>query len=98
MSISGTVIRVSNTKLLCSWMAFQCVGCSTIQCVKQPDGAFTQPTKCLNSECHFRTFTALRSSSYTQTFDWQSVKIQELVPDEQVKKFSRVDYLFRKFQ
>ena len=83
VSISGTVIRVSNTKLQCSWMAFQCNGCATVQCVKQPDGAFTQATKCLNKECYYKTFTALRSSPYTQTYDWQCVKVQELVPDDQ---------------
>lgn len=88
VSISGTVIRVSNTKLQCSWMAFKCCGCGTIQCVKQPDGAFTQPTRCLSTECHCRTFATLRSSRYTQTFDWQSVRIQELVPDDQVCKKS----------
>lgn len=83
VSICGTVIRVSNIKLQCSWLAFQCNGCDTVQCLKQTDGSFTQPSKCLNRECNYRTFHPLRSSPYTQTFDWQSVKLQELVPDDQ---------------
>lgn len=70
-------------KLQCSWLAFQCAGCETVQCVKQADGAFSQPSKCLNKECNFRTFHPLRSSTYTQTFDWQNVRLQEMVPDDQ---------------
>lgn len=85
VSVSGTVIRVGNIKLQCSWMAFECAGCESMQCVKQPDGEFTQPTRCFDKNCHCRTFKPLRSSTYTQTFDWQTIRLQEQVPDDQVR-------------
>lgn len=82
VSVHGTVIRVSNVKLRCSWLAFKCVGCETIQCVKQEDGVFTQPTSCLDRECRLRTFLPQRMSSYTQTFNWQTIRVQEMAPDD----------------
>lgn len=85
MSVNGTVIRVSNVKLQCSWLAFECAGCSLMQSVKQQDGVFTQPRSCLNKECHFRTFKPMRSSEFTQTYDWQKIRIQEQVADDPVR-------------
>ena len=82
VSVHGTVIRVSNVKLRTSWLAFQCVGCQTIQCVKQPDGCFTQPTSCLDRDCRLRTFLPLRTSPYTQTFNWQTIRLQEMASDD----------------
>lgn len=76
------MIRVSNVKLRCSWLAFQCIGCETVQCVKQEDGVFVQPTSCLDKECRLRTFIPLKASPYTQTFDWQTIKLQETDSDE----------------
>lgn len=84
VSVTGTAIRVSNVKLHCLWLAFQCVGCNTIQCVKQIDNGFVQPKTCLNKECSYRTFKSLYSSPYTQTYDWQTVRLQEQAPDDQV--------------
>ncbi|XP_049789773.1 DNA helicase MCM8-like isoform X1 [Schistocerca nitens] len=82
VAVHGTIIRVSSVKLLCVWMAFECNICHGMQCVKQPEGVLTIPTKCRTGGCRGRTFTPLHSSPYTQTINWQSVRLQELVADD----------------
>ncbi|XP_063243461.1 DNA helicase MCM8 [Bacillus rossius redtenbacheri] len=82
VSVRGTIIRVGNVKLLCTWMAFHCTSCLALQCVRQPEGIYTQPTVCIGENCKSRTFVALHSSEYTQTVNWQSVRLQELVADD----------------
>lgn len=84
--VRGTIIRVGNMKLLCTWMGFQCNSCSSVQTVRQPDGVFTQPTVCASQACRARSFTPLCSSHYTQTLNWQTVRLQELVDDDQVRR------------
>ncbi|KAJ8894051.1 hypothetical protein PR048_006661 [Dryococelus australis] len=81
-SVRGTIIRVGNVKLLCTWMAFHCTSCLSLQCVKQPEGIFTQPTACIGENCKNRIFVPLHSSEYTQTVNWQSIRLQELVGDD----------------
>ncbi|NXV06002.1 MCM8 helicase, partial [Cettia cetti] len=83
LALRGTVVRVSNIKPLCTHLAFLCAACGDVQRVPLPDGKYTLPTKCLVPECRGRSFTADRSSPLTTTVDWQSVKVQELMSDEQ---------------
>ncbi|KAJ6659267.1 hypothetical protein lerEdw1_019313 [Lerista edwardsae] len=83
VALRGTVVRVSNIKPLCTKMAFICSACGNVQSFPLPDGKYTLPTKCPLSVCHGRSFTADRSSPYTITVDWQSIKIQELMADDQ---------------
>ncbi|KAG8263584.1 DNA replication licensing factor mcm8 [Homalodisca vitripennis] len=81
--VRGTIIRVGNMKLLCTWLGFQCAACGSVQTVRQPDGAYTQPTVCASNNCRARSFNPLCSSTYTQTLNWQTVRLQELVDDDQ---------------
>ncbi|XP_054257104.1 DNA helicase MCM8-like isoform X2 [Macrosteles quadrilineatus] len=81
--VRGTIIRVSNMKLLCTWLGFQCNTCGSVQTVKQQEGLYTQPTVCGSPTCRVRSFTPLCSSSLTQTLNWQTVRLQELVDDDQ---------------
>uniref|UniRef100_A0A8C5SJI8 DNA helicase MCM8 n=1 Tax=Laticauda laticaudata TaxID=8630 RepID=A0A8C5SJI8_LATLA len=83
VALRGTVVRVSNIKPICTKMAFICSTCGNTQSFPLPDGKYTLPTKCSLPECHGRSFTANRSSPYTITVDWQSIKIQELMSDDQ---------------
>ncbi|XP_054676602.1 DNA helicase MCM8 isoform X2 [Grus americana] len=83
IALRGTVVRVSNIKPLCTKLAFVCGTCGDVQSVPLPDGKYTLPTKCLVPECRGRSFTADRSSPLTTTVDWQSVKVQELMSDDQ---------------
>ncbi|XP_003215325.1 DNA helicase MCM8 [Anolis carolinensis] len=83
IALRGTVVRVSNIKPICTKMAFICSTCGNTQSFPLPDGKYTLPTKCPLPECHGRSFTADRSSPYTITVDWQSIKIQELMSDDQ---------------
>ncbi|NXP43899.1 MCM8 helicase, partial [Heliornis fulica] len=83
IALRGTVVRVSNIKPLCTKLAFVCGTCGNVQGVLLPDGKYTLPTKCLVRECRGRSFTADRGSPLTTTVDWQSVKVQELMSDDQ---------------
>uniref|UniRef100_A0A8D2JBJ3 DNA helicase MCM8 n=1 Tax=Varanus komodoensis TaxID=61221 RepID=A0A8D2JBJ3_VARKO len=83
VALRGTVVRVSNIKPICTKLAFICNSCGNVQSFPLPDGKYTLPTKCPLPECHGRSFTADRSSPYTVTVDWQSIKIQELMSDDQ---------------
>ncbi|XP_064002305.1 DNA helicase MCM8 isoform X1 [Pogoniulus pusillus] len=83
LALRGTVVRVSNIKPLCTKIAFVCGTCGDVQSVPLPDGKYTLPTKCLVPECRGRSFTPDRSSPLTTTVDWQSVKVQELISEDQ---------------
>ncbi|KAL4623943.1 DNA helicase MCM8 [Arapaima gigas] len=83
VAIRGTVVRVSNIKPLCVKMAFVCNGCGDTQSLHLPDGKFITPTKCLQQHCRSRSFTPSRSSPLTLTVDWQTIKVQELILDDQ---------------
>ena len=56
--------------------------CGSIQCVKQPQGNYTMPSKCGGDGCRGRSFTPQHSSPFTQTVNYQSIKLQEIVADE----------------
>ncbi|MBN3315226.1 MCM8 helicase, partial [Atractosteus spatula] len=83
VALRGTVVRVSNIKPLCTKMAFTCNTCGHIQSLELPDGKFTVPTKCPQTDCRSRSFTPNRSSPLTLTVDWQTIKVQELMSDDQ---------------
>lgn len=83
VAIRGTVVRVSNIKPLCSKLAFVCNSCGDTQSVTLPDGKYTIPTKCLQAECRGRSFTPNRSSPFTLTVDWQTIKVQEMMSGDQ---------------
>ncbi|XP_030855456.1 DNA helicase MCM8 [Strongylocentrotus purpuratus] len=83
VSVKGTVVRVSNIRPLCTKMAFQCNTCGDIQIVHLPNGKYILPTKCLAPECRGRSFVPKQKSPLTETADWQTIKLQEIVMDEQ---------------
>uniref|UniRef100_A0A672MJV5 DNA helicase MCM8 n=1 Tax=Sinocyclocheilus grahami TaxID=75366 RepID=A0A672MJV5_SINGR len=80
VAIRGTVVRVSNIKPLCSKLAFVCNSCGDTQSISLPDGKYTIPTKCLQTECRGRSFTPNRSSPLTLTVDWQTIKYSSRIP------------------
>lgn len=88
VTVKGTIIRIGNIKLLNTWMAFQCNACEALQCVKQPEGVYSLPSGCKSDGCKCKTSTPLLSSPFTQTVNWQCVRLQEIVADEQVLRIS----------
>lgn len=80
VSIRGTVIRASNIRPLCMWLAFECNECHGTQVVYQPCGRFVNPVRCKtkvpDKRCHGRKFRPLRNHDQTITVDLQKVKIQ----------------------
>ncbi|EEB12334.1 DNA replication licensing factor MCM8, putative [Pediculus humanus corporis] len=82
ITVRGTIIRVGSVKLVCTWMAFQCDICESVQCFRQLDGIYTPPKYCCDRECRSKTFTPLLSSPYTKTVSFQNVRLQEIVTDD----------------
>uniref|UniRef100_UPI00358FB3BE DNA helicase MCM8 isoform X2 n=1 Tax=Myxine glutinosa TaxID=7769 RepID=UPI00358FB3BE len=83
VAIRGTVVRVGNIKPLCVQLAFSCNTCGTEQGVPLPYGKFTSPTKCADTQCRGKLFIPIRNSPLTETVDWQILKVQEIMADEQ---------------
>ena len=82
VAVNGTVVRVSNVKPLVTKLAFECAVCAEVQVLTLQDGKYRVPTRCLSDECRSRTFSPLRGSRLTETIDWQSVRLQEVVSDD----------------
>jgi len=83
VAIHGTVVRVSNVKPLVTKMAFSCNLCGELQAIHLTDGKYSVPTKCSSVDCRGRSFTPERSSPLTETIDWQTVRVQEIMDDDQ---------------
>ena len=82
VAVNGTVVRVSNVKPLVTKLAFECAVCAERQVIMLQDGKYKVPTRCVSDECRSRSFTPLRGSQLTETIDWQSVRLQEVVSDD----------------
>ncbi|XP_058823295.1 DNA helicase MCM8 [Topomyia yanbarensis] len=77
IAIRGTVIRAGSSQIVNTWMAFRCSLCQGQQIIRQTDGIFTLPTSCRQG-CKARSnFVPLRSSIFTRTEAFQSVRLQE---------------------
>ncbi|XP_053384109.1 DNA helicase MCM8-like [Mercenaria mercenaria] len=83
VSVKGTVVRVSNIKPLCTVLAFECNNCSSVQTVYLPDGKYVLPTSCSSADCRGKVFQPQRSSNLTETIDWQTIRIQEIMGEDQ---------------
>ncbi|KAM6956402.1 DNA helicase MCM8 [Aplochiton taeniatus] len=81
--VRGTVVRVSNIRPVCTQLAFTCSACSHTHTLSLLLGRYRTPAKCVQPECRSRSFVPNRSSPFTQTVDWQSIKVQELIGGEQ---------------
>lgn len=89
VSIKGTVIKVGQVKVICQYLAFSCPSCSGTQLVKQVDGIYTIPNNCPTKGCRVHSnFSPLHSSAFNRTISWQSIKIQELITNQEVKYFN----------
>ncbi|CAH3150664.1 unnamed protein product, partial [Porites evermanni] len=53
------------------------------QAISLTDGKYAVPTKCSSVDCRGRSFTPERSSPLTKTIDWQTVRVQEIMDDDQ---------------
>ncbi|KAK2158883.1 hypothetical protein LSH36_162g05033 [Paralvinella palmiformis] len=85
VTIKGTVVRVSNIKPLCTKMTFICNSCNATQVGLLPDGKYIIPTKCASSKCRGRSFQPKRDDKLTETIDWQMIRLQEIMNDEQTE-------------
>ncbi|KAJ3250127.1 DNA replication licensing factor mcm8, partial [Chytriomyces hyalinus] len=86
ISVRGTIVRVSSIKPVVTQISFICSTCSQTQVLEQFDGKYRAPMKCVGGDasCRGKTFLPDRSGlSETKTVDWQRIRIQEKLPDDQ---------------
>ncbi|GAB1601268.1 DNA helicase MCM8 [Argonauta hians] len=82
VSVKGTVVRVGNVKPLCIKMEFECNSCSNLETILLPDGKYITPQKCTTSGCRSRVFHPRQSSPQTESIDWQTIRLQEVMGDQ----------------
>ncbi|KAG0228588.1 DNA replication licensing factor mcm8 [Actinomortierella wolfii] len=83
--VRGTVVRASGVKPFVIRLSFTCNTCNGVQTLDIPDGKFCYPTSCPTPGCRARQFTPQRGVGYdTETVDWQSIRIQEKLPDDKL--------------
>ncbi|CAL4067285.1 unnamed protein product, partial [Meganyctiphanes norvegica] len=83
VSVKGTVVRVSNIKPLCQRLAFNCLACGIVHGLTQPEGRYMLPNSCPMPNCRSRSFVPDRSHKLTHTVDFQSIRLQEIISDDQ---------------
>ncbi|ORY50759.1 MCM-domain-containing protein [Rhizoclosmatium globosum] len=84
ISVRGTIVRVSSIKPVVTQIAFECTSCLASQVLEQIDGKYRVPSSCTGNGCRGKTFVPERSGlSETRTVDWQRIRIQEKLPDDQ---------------
>ncbi|XP_031846234.1 DNA helicase MCM8-like isoform X2 [Nomia melanderi] len=86
VSIRGCVIRVGCVKHLGDWIVFACRKCNLQKIAKQPQGIYTIPKKC--NICGSSRFRPILDSPQVKSIPFQTIKIQELLNDEQNNKGS----------
>ncbi|KND03322.1 uncharacterized protein SPPG_02368 [Spizellomyces punctatus DAOM BR117] len=84
ISIRGTVVRISTVKPVLSEMSFICSHCDEIQTVKFMDGQYKTPSKCVRYGCQSRKFTPERGPENAVSVDWQRIRLQEKLADNQI--------------
>lgn len=79
ITVRGTVIRVSEPEIVCSWLAFRCATCHCEQAIRQTNRLeITLPASCKGSGCRARSnFQSLLSSPFTRTEPYQTIRLQE---------------------
>ncbi|KAJ3005090.1 UNVERIFIED_CONTAM: DNA replication licensing factor mcm8, partial [Siphonaria sp. JEL0065] len=84
ISIRGTIVRISSIKPVVTQISFSCNSCNGSQILEQLDGKYRTPNSCPADGCRGKSFIPDRSGlSDTKTVDWQRIRIQEKLPDDQ---------------
>jgi len=83
VTVSGTLVKVSNVKPVCTTMAFRCIQCTKVQALLLIDCRYMTPEKCTNKSCRCTKFEPLREHPLTEITDWQTIKLQEKLSEDQ---------------
>lgn len=85
ISIAGTIVKVGNVRPFVERMSFICESCGHSFTIALEDGKADMPSKCGAGGCRSKKFTADQSTtSETVTIDWQKVRLQEQLCDDQL--------------
>eukprot|EP00045_Choanoeca_perplexa_P018281 m.285228 g.285228 ORF g.285228 m.285228 type:complete len:2456 (+) comp17771_c0_seq2:81-7448(+) len=83
VAIKGTVVRASSVRPIPIQLAFICNRCGSQVIEKLSEGRFSSPSKCTTDGCKGRSFTPNRAAKETITIDFQTLRLQEVVEDEE---------------
>ena len=85
VTIQGSVVRVSSIQPKVEKMTFACIKCGSWCTLDFKDGKFNTPIKCNTFGCKGKILVPDRGYNHsTRTIDWQRVRIQEKLFDENV--------------
>jgi DNA helicase MCM8 len=74
VSVTGTVIRVSNIRQQVLAIPFICCRCGNEIMKHLPDYKYCVPHRCISETCKSKTFKPVRNKALT--VDWQKIRIQ----------------------
>jgi DNA helicase MCM8 len=80
VAVRGTVVRVSNIRQQVTSMQFECTKCGDVFGRQFADYKYNPPTSCPTDKCRSRTFLPKRETA--ETIDWQKIRIQEIVDQD----------------
>jgi DNA replication licensing factor MCM6 len=76
VAFNGTVTRTSEVRPELLWGRFACGECGTVSAPVEQQFKYTEPTRCVRSDCNNRTSWKL-DVSRSRFVDWQRVRVQE---------------------
>ncbi|KAI8999507.1 MCM2/3/5 family-domain-containing protein [Gaertneriomyces semiglobifer] len=80
----GTVVRVSSIRPIINRMNFLCNACGEGRSIVLNDGQYKVPTKCARPGCKSRNFTVDKGPETSTSIDWQRIRLQEKLADNQI--------------
>ncbi|KAI8846976.1 MCM2/3/5 family-domain-containing protein [Chytridium lagenaria] len=83
ISVKGTIVRVSSIKPMITRMVFQCQTCQRQFEEELADGKHSAPKRCVIISCRGKMFQPILSGNGTVAVDWQRIRIQEKLADDQ---------------
>ncbi|GJQ10624.1 hypothetical protein GpartN1_g2415.t1 [Galdieria partita] len=88
VSVTGTVIRVSNIRQQVLTIPFICCRCGNEILKYLPDYKYCVPHKCISDTCKSKMFKPVRNRALT--VDWQKIRIQEAGNETNSKEAGRM--------
>lgn len=87
ISVHGTVVRVSTIRQQIVSIHFECGKCQEVFSRSFVDYKYSPPSSCPNDKCRSRTFLPQRETA--ETVDWQKIRVQEILDQNNDDMFPR---------
>ncbi|CDW58276.1 DNA replication licensing factor MCM8 [Trichuris trichiura] len=83
VSFVGVVVRIGSCRPKCTRVAFLCESCNRRFSILLTDDVYITPSRCISKDCGGTLFEPLlETNDPTETVDWQQLRVQELVTEQ----------------